>query len=152
MRTKKIIFIIIFTLIFSLCFPIKAYATNQDAGETETASDNGEGYDLFGEILENASNAKIRDESVQEIENEYQGGLNGAEIAKRSVSKFLRSFSNKEYDENDFNGNAEKVYSGFSGVVEWVINEGIIDTVYSIGQSCVRFFANIISAAADAAR
>lgn len=132
-------------IIFS--FPVTVYATSETSEETAEES-----YDLIGELTENIANAKIDENKLGDINEEMFGDRNHnpLEFARDSLNKFVLALSGKDYNSDDFGGNADKVYSGITTGIDKVANDGILDAVYNFGKSCVDLIVNIISSAAQA--
>lgn len=147
----KITFIFYF---ISLCIIPNITASLLAASEDVTQQEESTPMDekeAWRNFWDNLSNAKISDEDIQKFNDEYLNGEDAFDISKKNLSKFLNNLKKAEYDKDDFNGNADKVYNGFIGFVEKVINEGVIDGLRKLGRSIANFFVNIIGAIAKSA-
>lgn len=152
---KKIFkYLLIGTLLFSLMNPSYLYATNiEDEGTIEVNSDSkDEKENIFDQLKDNIANAEIDENRVAEINKELFGNenYNPLQNAKNSINKFIQAFSRKDYNKDDFNGEADTVYEGISNGAQEVVDSGILDSIYGIGTSILNLIVNIVSSIGEA--
>lgn len=137
-------------IIFTATFLLTAAALTTTVYAEETTEE----FDIFEQLFENAANAKVDKEDLEAANEELFGDkdYNPLEESKDSIKKFTSSLSEKEYDENDFEGNADKVYEGIEDGANKVVDSGILDSIYNFGVSLLNLFVNVISSIADAVK
>ncbi len=130
-------FFMILTLLFSMAIPVHA-----------KEPENEELPSIIDSLIDNMTKIEIDKEEVEKTNEALYGSKNPLDKTKDILNKFADNLAGKNPDNENFNWKADEIYNKTANSIKEVTNNGILDSVYNLGQSVVVFVFDIFNSLA----